>query len=64
MTSNHKGPHDRWHAGDNLNVPSRFRSKKSTVGMNGSGRSGKKIFGIILSIIVVLIVLGLFSGII
>lgn len=64
MAFNHKGPHDRWNAGDNLNVPPHLRGKKSNGAMNNTGRSGKKVFGVILATVVVLIVLGLYSGLI
>ena len=59
MAFNHKGPHDRWNAGDNLNVPPHLRGKKSNGAMNNTGRSGKKVFGVILATVVVLICTGI-----
>jgi hypothetical protein len=64
MAFNHKGPHDRWHVGDNLNVPPHLRGSKASDPMNNTGRSKKKVFGVVLAIIMVLVVLGLYSGLI
>jgi hypothetical protein len=56
----HKRPQDRWTFGDNLNIPPHMWRKHQSPEGNSGGK-GKKAFGIILGIFLVLVAIGLFT---